>query len=145
MARGNDNNVIRADVVQTYIEDGVLEMIVDADRSTGSETTDDTDEYRRRSYFQHRGFFSIPVSTGTPDQIILLRSGNTYMGVASAGDPDKRPALSEEGDTAIYADESIYISLLADGTISITNGSGTILMSADGSVDINGGNLTVDA
>jgi len=163
MAQDRDSKLIRAKLKDVYNTVDVDELVVDADRDLGE---GDTDSYSNRSYFQHDGFYSIPrsesvVGAGDGDEIIFVKADNTYVAIASASAASLKPALTSEGDSCIYYNAEIFVAVLADGTvriqskgglflmepdgvISMENDVGSIDMAADGTVDINGGNLTVD-
>lgn len=94
-----------------------------------------------RPYFQHTGFTSIPKANtkGVADV-----QGNRVFLIATSDTQADRPVLSSETDVAIYADADKYIKIEADGKITLANDNGTIVLEANGQVNINSGNLTVD-
>lgn len=144
MAQDRDSKLIRADISHVYDQDPLVrEVQIDAERSVGEEIGDEVDQYAKRSYFQHRGFYSIPRATESvpagllPDQIIFLKTDNTYVGIASEGDPGYKPALLFDGDTAIYSDGGTWVKVLADGTVKCqANALSIILMEPDGTITL---------
>ena len=97
------------------------------------------EEFVDRAYFGQAGFSHLPKED---DIGIMVKDGNSIVVIASES-PD-RPLLSNEGDTVMYASETVYIKITNAGVVLIDNGSGTIELKANGQVDINDGNLTVD-
>ena len=118
-----------------YVE---IESVTNAKLVTG---TGNADQILERPMFQACGFTSIP-KAGTlaltsieRDQVIVIGTQDTVS---------DRPVLSSEKDVAIYADADKYIKIEADGKITLANDNGTIVLEANGQVNINSGNLTVD-
>lgn len=99
------------------------------------------EEFNDRSYFQHAGFTSLPKANTIG---IVIEDGNTYTMVATADPLADRPALTDKTDVAIYSNAERYVMIKADGEIMIANENGFVNLKPDGTVDINGGNLTVD-
>lgn len=97
------------------------------------------EEIYKRSLFQNAGYSRILTES---DIVIAIEDNQTITAVAS--ETADRPILSDAGDTAVYASETIYIKIQADKTITIDNGEGTIVLNSDGQVRLNGSNLTVD-
>lgn len=106
--------------------------------------------------YQHFGFSSAP-EPGM--ELVLLKDGNSYLTVAE-NDGSNRPEI-DSGEVMVYrsptqyiyfkADKSIeitagksVITITDDGVVEVVNDNGGIVMAANGQVDINGGNLTVD-
>lgn len=101
-------------------------------------------------YYQHVGFSSFPKADAVG---IVAHKNCEYYLLGTADAEADRPALTDPGDVCIYTDADSYIRIKADGTIDITsnqkaitlsNGNGTVVLEANGQVNINSGNLTVD-
>ena len=88
--------------------------------------------------YQHYGFTSMP-RVGT--ELIAVGAGNNVASIAE--DPDGRPDV-EAGEVCVYVSDEQYVKLLADGSIELVNDKGNITLGADGTVNVNDGNLTVD-
>jgi len=99
------------------------------------------EEISDRPAYQQTGFSSLS-KNGT--QHIGIVNGNQIIIIASADTQDDRPVLSSAGDAVMYSSKTVYIKVNADESIKIDNGSGTIELKANGQVDINDGNLTVE-
>lgn len=99
------------------------------------------EELNNRSYFQHVGFSSIPRANAVG---IVLSEDDTYSMIATTDTSSDRPVLSSAGDVCIYADADKFVKVAADGAITIINDNGSIVLKANGQIDLNNGNLTVD-
>ena len=107
---------------------------------------------------QHYGFTSMPLSDA---ELTVHRDGANWYSLAE--DSKDRPTTLNPGEVMLYVDKDTNILIKPDGTISMTNGEGTFVLgphgtivmtnskgsidldSDTGQVDINNGNLTVDA
>lgn len=147
MAQNRDSKLIRAEFKDAHIDDPTVnEILVDADRAVGDplDPLEEKDEFRRRSYFQHVGFYSLPRSD-IADQMIFLRSDNTYIAIASEGLKIYKPLLHDEGDTAIYSDGGTWVATLADGTVKCqANALSIILMEPDGTITLQNQKGTIE-
>jgi len=82
-----------------------------------------------RLLMQQRGFASVPKSG---DQVLFLQLGNLIVAIAS--DCADRPPLAE-GDAALYASASCYITVSPNGSIKIKAPKG---VDVDGDLRVNG-------
>lgn len=94
------------------------------------------------TYYQHVGFSSLPKADAVG---VLIHKNCNYYLIATADAQASRPALSDPGDVCIYTDKDNYIKIAADGSIeiktagkavSINNGAGSIMLKANGDVEI---------
>lgn len=100
------------------------------------------EQIQARPLYQQVGFTSLPRANSRHVGII---EGNAITIVAGTDTEDDRPVLTNAGDCSIYANKTVYIKLEDSGDITIDNGSGSIVMSSTGKVNINSGNLTIEA
>lgn len=113
------------------IADGDAQKIYSAIGRAGEEISE-------RSYYQHTGFTSIPKAGNVG--IVLIEGDNLSM-IATTDEKTDRPALSDEGDVAIYADEEKYIKISEGGEIEASNGKGKIIMRENGDIELGDSSL----
>ena len=99
------------------------------------------EEIHQRSMYQCSGFSRILKQN---DVLICMVDDDRGTVTAIASEASDRPLLTDQGDTAMYSSDTVYIKIRASGSILIDNGVGTIELKATGQVDINNGNLTID-
>ena len=122
MIRINISSVAEASVTKKFSGSGRL--------------SDDT--YVDRPFFQQTGFTSIPKADTKGIAEII---GNQVIMIATSDEQADRPVLSSETDVAIYADADKYIKIAADGEIEASNGSGKIILKANGDIELGEGTL----
>jgi len=100
------------------------------------------EQIQARPLYQQVGFTSLPRAGSRHVGII---EGNSITVIAGTDTQDDRPVLDTAGDCAVYANKTVYIKLEDNGDITITNDNGSIVLGSNGRVNINNGNLTVEA
>ncbi|MCK5450251.1 MAG: phage baseplate assembly protein [Candidatus Omnitrophica bacterium] len=93
------------------------------------------EEITERSYFQHVGLTSIPPVDSVG---VALIDGNNVSVIATADSQASRPALTNEKDVAIYADADKYVKIVAGGDIEIANNNNSIILKANGDIELGG-------
>jgi phage gp45-like len=111
---------------------------------------DDEETFESVELQQHYGFTSRPPAGG---ECIVVCPGGEGVGGVSISEQDRahRPALSAEGDVAVYGKKGTgqpLVTLAASGQVTITSGGatpGTVVLKADGSIQVTAGaGKTVD-
>lgn len=116
----------------TSVVDGIFQKIYSAIGKTAADTITD------RSYFQHVGFTSLPRADAVG---IVLKDGQTLTMIATSDQDTDRPAMSAEGDCAVYADADKYVKIDAGGEITVKNNNNTITLKANGDIELGAASL----
>jgi len=94
-------------------------------------TTEGANALTKRSFIEHAGFSSIP----RDDTLAyVIKDGGNFTCIGTCN--KDRPELTDKGDTCLYSDEDKYVKIAADGTITIKNANNTVLLKANGDVEI---------